>query len=164
MDFNGREKFQKHGWLKEASLDLVIYIDKGMLDEQIRNEIFKGLLLEYKALGIRMANVMTRDYQDLLAFGQSEETVRFMAEEINDAAMGTAYFSDLMYLCYFLNWNKLDLQNRKLTETLFCALEKKTTEVLAEEGSHDLPNTPYILSTYSFLAKKILLKYRNDKS
>jgi len=139
------------GWLKDASLDLVIYIDKGMLDEQIRNEIFKGLLLEYKALGIRMANVMTRDYQDLLAFGQSEETVRFMAEEINDAVTGTAYYSDLMYLCYFLNWNKLDLQNRKLTETLFCALEKKTTEVLAEEGSHDLS---FLYFNNIFFAKK----------
>ena len=139
------------GWLKEASLDLVIYIDKGMLDEQIRNEIFKGLLLEYKALGIRMANVMTRDYQDLLAFGQSEETVRFMAEEINDAAAGTAYYSDLMYLCYFLNWNKLDLQNKELTETLFCALEKKTIEVLAEEGSHDLS---FLYFNNTFFAKK----------
>lgn len=139
------------GWLKEASLDLVIYIDKGMLDEQIRNEIFKGLLLEYKALGIRMANVMTRDYQDLLAFGQSEETVRFMAEEINDAATGTAYYSDLMYLCYFLNWNKLDLQNKELTETLFCALEKKTIEVLAEEGSHNLS---FLYFNNTFFAKK----------
>lgn len=139
------------GWLKEASLDLVIYIDKGMLDEQIRNEIFKGLLLEYKALGIRMANVMTRDYQDLLAFGQSEETVRFMAEEINDAAIGTAYYSDLMYLCYFLNWNKLDLQNKELTETLFCALEKKTTEVLADEGSRDLS---FLYFNNTFFAKK----------
>ena len=138
-------------WLKGASLDLVIYIDKEMLDEQIRNEIFKGLLLEYKALGIRMANVMTRDYQDLLAFSQSEETVRFMAEEINDAAMGTAYYSDLMYLCFFLNWNKLDLQNKELTETLFCSLEKKATEALANEESHDLS---FLYFNNTFFAKK----------
>lgn len=124
------------GWLRGASLDLVIYIDKGMLDEQIRNEVFKGLLLEYKALGIRMANVMTRDYQDLLAFGLSEETVRFMTEEINDATTGTAYYADLMCLCYFMNWDQVFLQNKDLTETLFSALEKKTKEILIKKEKY----------------------------
>lgn len=139
------------GWLRNASLDLVVYIDKGMLTEAIRDEVFKGLLLEYKALGIRMANAMTRDYQNLLAFGQSEGTVKFMAEEINEAQTRTAYFADLMYLCYFLNWDTLDLQNKELTETLFCALEKKTKEVLSDEGSHDVS---FLFFNNTFFAKK----------
>lgn len=126
------------GWLKEASLDLIIYIDKGMLDEKVRDEVFKGLLLEYKALGIRMANIMTRDYQDLLSFGQSEGTVRFMVEEISEATAGTAYYADLMCLCYYLNWNKIYLQNKELTEMLFLALEKKTKEQLDKKKSYDL--------------------------
>ena len=46
-------------WLKKASLDLIIYIDRDMLDYETRNEVFKGLLLEYKSLGIRMSNVDT---------------------------------------------------------------------------------------------------------
>jgi len=151
------------GWLRNASLDLVIYIDKETLTEAIRDKVFKGLLLEYKALGIRMANTMTRDYQDLLKFGQSEGTVKFMADEINEAQAGTAYYADLMYLCYFLNWETLDLQNKELTETLFCALEKKTNEVLDDEGTHDLSflyfnnrffaNKEYVERIYGLLGK-----------
>ena len=139
------------GWLKEASLDLVIYIDKEMLSETIRDEVFKGLLLEYKALGIRMANIMTNDYQDLLKFGQSKGTVSFMVEEISEAHTGTAYYADLMYLCYFLNWDKLYFDNKELTEALFRALEKKTSEVLVGERSHDLS---FLYLNNIFFAKK----------
>ena len=69
-------------WLKKASLDLVIYIDPGMLDEVTRNKVFKGLLLEYKSLGIRMSNIMAQDYTNLLSFGQSVDTISFLAEEV----------------------------------------------------------------------------------
>lgn len=139
------------GWLRNASLDLVIYIDKEMLKEALRDEVFKGLLLEYKALGIRMASIMSRDYQDLLKFGQSEGTVKFIAEEISDAKQGTAYYADLMCLCYFLNWEHLNYQNKELAETLFLALENKTKEVLANEGSHDLS---FLYFNNPFFARK----------
>ena len=122
-----------------------------MLSETIRDEVFKGLLLEYKALGIRMANIMTNDYQDLLKFGQSKGTVRFMVEEINEAQTDTAYYADLMYLCYFLNWDKLYFENKELTEALFCALEKKTSEVLVGDRSHDLS---FLYFNNTFFAKK----------
>lgn len=126
------------GWLKEASLDLVIYIDRDMLDEKTRNDVFKGLLLEYKSLGIRMSNITTQDYKNLLSFGQSEETVSFMTDEIIEAKPGTAYYADLMCLCYFLNWEILSLQSKELTENLFRALEVKTKEALANKTSNDL--------------------------
>lgn len=126
------------GWLKEASLDLVIYIDRDMLDDKTRNEVFKGLLLEYKSLGIRMSNITTQDYKNLLSFGQSEETVSFMADEIIGAKPGTAYYADLMCLCYFLNWEILSLQSKELTENLFKALLIKTKEALVNETSNDL--------------------------
>ena len=60
-------------WLKGASLDLVVYIDRDMLDEKTRDEVFKGLLLEYKSLGIRMANSLSDDYQNLWVRGQVPE-------------------------------------------------------------------------------------------
>jgi hypothetical protein len=125
-------------WLKNASLDLVIYIDRDMLDENTRNNVFKGLLLEYKSLGIRMANILSQDYTNLLTFGQSEDTLEFMADEIAASEVGTAYYADLMCLCYFLEWSVWEKRNRELTEKLFAALEKKTKEALKIESSHDL--------------------------
>ena len=125
-------------WLKKASLDLVIYIDPGMLDEVTRNKVFKGLLLEYKSLGIRMSNIMAQDYTNLLSFGQSEDTISFLAEEVAASEIGTAYYADLMCLCYFLDWNLWEKKNSALVRTLFGALEKKTKEALKGESVHDL--------------------------
>lgn len=125
-------------WLKKASLDLVIYIDQGMLDENTRNNVFKGLLLEYKSLGIRMSNIMAQDYTNLLLFGQSEETLSFLADEVNTSEIGTAYYADLMCLCYFLDWNLWEKKNSDLVKKLFEALEKKTKEALQQKSVHDL--------------------------
>lgn len=126
------------GWLRGACLDLIVYIDKKMLTKETRDDVFKGLLLEYKSLGIRMANILSQDYKDLLRFGQSVDTVRFIIDELQGSAIGTAYYADLMCLCYFLNWNKLSYESKELTEELVQTLEKKTIEVLAQEPKHDL--------------------------
>ena len=125
-------------WLKGASLELVIYIDKGMLSEDVRNSVFKGLLLEYKSLGIRMSNIMTQDYKNLLSFGLSDDTADFVANEIMDTTIGTAYYADLMCLCYFMEWNKLEIKNPELTEKLFEALLVKTEEALTKKDSNYL--------------------------
>lgn len=126
-------------WLKKASLDLVIYIDRDMLDDETRNEVFKGLLLEYKSLGIRMSNIMTHDYEDLWRFAYSTDTVRFVVDELSETETGTTYYSDLMCLCYFLKWDSLKSDSADLTEKLFSVLEKKTAESLEKEDKyHDL--------------------------
>lgn len=125
-------------WLKQASMDLVIYIDRKMLDERIRNEVFKGLLLEYKSLGIRMSNIMLQDYKNLLDFGLSEDTIVFITDELREAKSGTAYYADLMCMCYFLKWDRLEIRNKELVDNLFDILIKKTEEALIEKPSHDL--------------------------
>lgn len=126
-------------WLKEASLDLVIYIDRDMLDNETRNEVFKGLLLEYKSLGIRMSNIMAHDYEDMWRFAYSTDTVRFVVDELNETETGTTYYSDLMCLCYFLNWDDLKSDSADLTEKLFSVLKKKTAESMEKEYKyHDL--------------------------
>lgn len=143
-------------WLKKASLDLVIYIDRDMLDDGTRNEVFKGLLLEYKSLGIRMSNIMTHDYEDLWRFAYSTDTVSFVVDELSETETGTTYYSDLMCLCYFLNWDDLKSDSNDLTEKLFSVLEKKTAESLEKEDKyHDLS---FLYFDKSFFAQQTYLE------
>ena len=142
-------------WLKKASLDLVIYIDPGMLDENTRNNVFKGLMLEYKSLGIRMSNIMAQDYTNLLSFGQSEDTLSFLAEEVSASEIGTAYYADLMCLCYFLDWYLWEKKNSELVKKLFDALVKKTKEALAQKNVHDLS---FLYFDNKFFAQKEYLE------
>ncbi|MBR4912231.1 MAG: toll/interleukin-1 receptor domain-containing protein [Bacteroidales bacterium] len=125
-------------WLKESSLELIIYFDKGIVDDKTKDEVFKGVLLEYKSLGIRMSNIMTQDYSNLLSFCHSDEAIGFIADELIEAKQHTAYYADLMCLCYFLDWELLSKQNEVLTERLFSVLEQKTKESLGKNISNDL--------------------------
>lgn len=125
-------------WLKESSLELIIYFDKGIVDDKTKDEVFKGVLLEYKSLGIRMSNIMTQDYSNLLLFCHSDEVIGFIADELIEAKQNTAYYADLMCLCYFLNWELLSKQSEALTERLFSVLEQKAKESLEKEVTNDL--------------------------
>jgi len=138
-------------WLKTASLELLIYSDRDTLDEETKNSIFKGVLLEYKSLGIRIANILSNEYRNLLDFGQSTDTLNFIADELENAHPRTAYFADLMCMCLFLKWHILKLQSKETFDRLIYVLEKKTLEELQQKPNGDLA---YIYLENEFFAKK----------
>lgn len=138
-------------WLKTASLELLIYSDHDILDEDTKNNIFIGIMLQYKALGIRMANILSNDYKNMLDFGQSNVTVKFIANELEQAKAGTAYFSDLMCMCLFLNWDLLKVSSEPTFDYLLSILEKKTKEELQSQPTGSLA---YIYLENAFFAKK----------
>lgn len=142
-------------WLKTASLELLIYSDHDTLDEDTKNNVFIGIMLEYKALGIRMANILSNDYRNMLEFGQSTVTVQFIAKELEQAKTGTAYFSDLMCMCLFLNWDLLKLSSKTTFDYLLSVLEKKTKEELQLQPTDNLT---YIYLENEFFAKTEYVK------
>lgn len=142
-------------WLRTASLELIIYIDRDMLSPETRCEVFKGLMLEYKSLGIRMASILTQDYKNLIEFAKSIDSIGFIIDELQDASIGTAYYADLMCLCYFLNWTWLQYESKELTEALFLTLEQKTREALVCEKKLDLS---FLYMDNDFFAQKEYLE------
>jgi len=122
-------------WLSEAGTELIVHIDKGLLDEDKRNDVFEKILLKYKDLGIRMSNITTRDYSNLLAFGQSEDTISFIIDEISTTTSGTSYYADLMCLCYFMDWYKFSEQTQN---HLYEVLEQKVKNALINKNDNDL--------------------------
>ena len=142
-------------WLRTASLELIIYIDRDMLSPAVRCEVFKGLMLEYKSLGIRMASIITQDYKNLIEFAKSKESIGFIIDELQDAPIETAYFADLTCLCYFLNWTWLQYESKELTETLFVMLENKTRDALTYEKKHNLS---FLYMDNEFFAQKEYLE------
>ncbi|MBQ9576315.1 MAG: TIR domain-containing protein [Muribaculaceae bacterium] len=142
-------------WLRTASLELIIYIDRDMLSPETRCKVFKGLMLEYKSLGIRMASILTQDYKNLIEFAKSKDSIGFIIDELQDASIGTAYYADLMCLCYFLNWTWLQYESKELTKALFVTLEQKTREALACGNKHDLS---FLYMDNDFFAQKEYLE------
>ena len=125
-------------WLKLASMDLIIYADSSSLDQKTKDDIFINILQEYKNLGIRMSNILTDDYRDLLSFGQSDVTVEYIADELDNAKPGTAYYADLMCLCYFMKWTIVENSSETVFNKLLHVLDGITIRNLKEKPTGDL--------------------------
>lgn len=124
-------------WLKTASLELLIYADRDTLEETTKDSIFKGILLEYKSLGIRMSSLFSDEYKKMIDFGQSKTTVQFIADELNSAKFGSKYYSDLICLCLFLNWDLLKISSKSTFDYLLSVLEAKVRDALKQESYKD---------------------------
>ena len=154
-----KEKIQENiDWLRVASMDLIIYADSSSLDQDTKDNIFISILQEYKNLGIRMSNILADDYRDMLRFGQSKTTVEYIADELRDAKPGTAYFADLMCMCYFLNWTVVEQSSEDVFEKLLGVLDAITMRNLKEEPSGDLQYL-YIGNEFFFKEKYVKRYY-----
>lgn len=142
-------------WMKLACMDLIIYADSSSLDPKSRDQIFISILQEYKNLGIRMSNILSDDYKDMLQFGQSETTVDFIAEELKNAPNGSAYYADLMCMCYFLNWTILEKSSEKVFNKLLSVLDDITRRNLKEKPTGDLQ---YLYLGNQFFYKETYVK------
>lgn len=141
-------------WLKIASMDLVIYADSSSLDTKSKDNIFISILQEYKNLGIRMSNILSDDYKDMLKFGQSETTVDYIAEELMKEPSGTAYYADLMCMCYFLNWTVLENSSVQVFNKLLGVLDEISIRNLQEKPTGDLQYL-YLGNQFFYKAKYV---------
>lgn len=105
-------------WLLRSNQELVSYIDKNFVDVSVRNSVFKGTLLKYKLLGIRMASILSDDYQNMMKFGQSEDTVKFIINEFCEEESSPTYKADLVCLCIFLDWNAVSEEQSQVLENI----------------------------------------------
>jgi len=139
FDHDEKDKIRENiEWLKLASMELIIYADSSSLNQETKDNIFISILQEYKNLGIRMSNILADDYKDMLSFGQSSITVDYIAEELNKAEAGTAYYADLMCLCYFLNWTVVEQKSNDIFKKLLNVLDNITIRNLKEKPIGDL--------------------------
>lgn len=159
-DPNEKEKVRENiEWLRVASMDLIIYADSSSLDQDAKDNIFISILQEYKNLGIRMSNILADDYRDMLRFGQSNATVEYIAEEMSEAEPGTAYYADLMCMCYFLNWTVAEKSSEEVFSKLLGVLDGISLRNLEKKPTGDLQ---YLyLGNEFFYKEKYVKKYYN---
>lgn len=134
-------------WLKSACIELVMYSEKESVEEEVRNRIFREILLEYKSLGIMFAYVCSNEHNYLMRFGQSVESVRFMINELKNESVNTAYYADLICLCKELDWGLLKIENEDLFNELLVVLNGKISEQINYGDAEGL-NYTYIENAF----------------
>lgn len=139
-------------WLLGASKNLLIYIDKNLLSENVRETIFKAILLDYKAKGIRI-RYDENEIKGLIELGYSENTVKFLIDEMKLETPGTVYFSNLTDLVYYLDWDNLFKKHFLTWEAFSNIIFEKLEYGLQEQLFH--PSSIYFLEN-KFFAKHFI--------
>ena len=138
---NEKDKIKENiEWLKLASMELIIYADSSSLNQETKDNIFISILQEYKNLGIRMSNISADEYRNMLRFGQSDVTVDYIAKELKKAEIGTAYYADLMCLCYSLNWIVVENSPTDVFKKLLSVLDEITIRNIKDSNNYDAIN------------------------
>lgn len=142
-------------WLENTSLELIIHADSDTLDLTTRENIFKGIVLQYKELGIRMGGLMSDEYTKLVSFCQSPSVMDFITQELEDSQIGTVYYSDLMGICSKVDWIKLKFQDRNIFDKLLSAIDNKLIEKKELEPNGDIS---YFVIENDFFANSVYLE------
>lgn len=152
-------------WLRNGSLDLVTHIDPQLIDTPTRFSFFKRIVLGYKRLGLRLPFSFD-EVRRMMQFGESETAVKFLLLEILSSNPDSIYFSNLLDLCYHLNWERLSRINTALCKVLADSI---LSQIEAGLNANILPEAPLYFLDNEFFAKhhydrikKILVPHDED--
>lgn len=144
-------------WLEKTCLELIVHSDSDTIEQDARENIFKGVVLQYKSLGIRIGSILSNEYQQLVKFCQTPNVINFIIQELDCTLINTVYYNDLMGICSQINWTALKHQDKRAFNRLINSIDKKLIEKSNYEPNGDI--TYYVLENEYFANLFYLDKY-----
>lgn len=144
-------------WLEKSCLELIIHADADTLGNDNRENIFKGVVLQYKLLGIRIGSILSDEYARLVKFCQTPGVIKFITSELKESKINTVYYSDLMGICSQIDWTALKHSDINAFKGLMDAIDEKLAEKLKCEPNGDI--TYFVLENDFFASRDYVQKY-----
>lgn len=85
-------------WIVKDNKDLVLCIDRKLLDEKKRTSIFKDILEWHKSKNLRFADYGTSLYEDLMEFGRSAESITYLMVELENIGEIDCHAVNVLFL------------------------------------------------------------------
>lgn len=89
-------------WLKNEDKEMLLNVDKNSIDEDIRTEIFKGIVLKYKDLGLWYSSETI--VSSLMHFGDSRKSINFILEEIENCSELNTHLKNMLSLLKYVDY------------------------------------------------------------
>lgn len=110
-------------WIAGDNKELVLYIDRKLFDEEQRSSIFKEIIEWHKLKSLRIGDLVSRKYEDLMAFGRSKMSFRYLISELKACEEIDCHLVNILFLIRYLRIEDLTaeqtLEMRNLLLTLF---------------------------------------------
>lgn len=105
-------------WIVSDNKDLVLYADRKLFDATQRTAIFKDIVSWHKAKGLRIADIGSSKYEDLMNFGRGKESLDYLMQELEGCREMDAHTVNLLFLVRFMRKEDLTPENKAAWEKL----------------------------------------------
>lgn len=112
-------------WIVADNKELLLYVERNLLEEKERTRIFKEILQWHKEKNLRFADMGTSRYEDLMEFGRSADSIDYLLSELETCEEIDCHTVNVLFLLRYVRYE--DLTNKKaatMKESLLKSFEK----------------------------------------
>lgn len=114
-------------WIKEDNYEMILFIDKELIDKDSRAEIFINILNDKKHKQQSLFYFGDRNYELFMIFGYSEKTISYIIAELSSSKNFNYHIANLLWLSRYILWRNSLLNNQlylSLKENILIVFKK----------------------------------------
>lgn len=95
-------------WIVKYNKELVLYVDDDMFNNAQKHAIFEEILEECKNKNLRFGEFVTSHYEELMKFGYSDETLKYLMKELRAQKEMDNHLVNMLFCLRYLQWGMLE--------------------------------------------------------
>lgn len=111
-------------WLRVDGSNVLVHSDYLYIDQSIRTSIFIEIIESHKQRNQYIGSIQNDDYRILMHFGESDDTIAYLTDEINKTNEPCVHLSNLFALLPYITWSTLAYK-QPLHDGLVVAIKAK---------------------------------------
>ena len=97
-------------WIVKDNKEMVLLIDNKLFDKETRFRIFKEIVEEYKEKDLRIADMWSSEYEDLMNFGASGESAAYLLKELSEYEYLDSHMVNVLLLLRYVRQEDIPLR------------------------------------------------------
>lgn len=134
-------------WIVTDNKELLLYVERQMLEEKERARIFKEILQWHKEKNLRFADMGTSRYEDLMEFGRSADSIDYLLSELQTSEEIDCHTVNILFLLRYVRYEDMTLNKAATMKELLL----KTFDKFKDDDEHiyvlfEVAKAPWLLN------------------
>lgn len=132
-------------WIVADNKELLLYVDRKLLEEKERTRIFKEILQWHKEKNLRFADMGTSRYEDLMEFGRSADSIDYLLSELQTCEEIDCHTVNILFLLRYVRYEDMTINKAATMKELLL----KSFEKFKDDDEHiyvlfEVAKTPWL--------------------
>ena len=115
-------------WIVKDNTEMVLLIDNKLFSKEARVSIFKKIVEEYKEKDIRIADMWSSEYEEMMNFGASEESVGYLIKELTEYDRLDSHMVNVLLLLRYVRKEDIPLEMARELNAKIISLFRENCE------------------------------------